>query len=133
MGIEASIFIAKYADYLKKQGKIIAPSFCEYAKTGSHKELGPYDPDWWYHRIASITRKLYITKGLGVGRLSHMYAGARSKGNRPRHHAHSSRKIIRKSLQQLEEIGVIEKSDNGGRRITTSGRRDIKMLISTNH
>ncbi len=51
-------------------------------KTGTHKELAPYDPDWYYTRAAAIARKVYLQPGLGVGALQRKFGGARGRGTR---------------------------------------------------
>jgi small subunit ribosomal protein S19e len=42
-------------------------------KTGTYKELAPYDPDWYYIRAASMARKLYLKPGIGVGKFKKIY------------------------------------------------------------
>ena len=44
-------------------------------KTGPHKELSPYDKDWYYIRAASVARHIYLRKGVGIGALSKVYGG----------------------------------------------------------
>ena len=51
-------------------------------KTGTHKELAPYDPDWYYIRAAAIARKIYLQPGLGVGALQRKFGGSRNRGTR---------------------------------------------------
>jgi len=46
----AEAFITAYASHLKRSGKIDVPIWADIVKTGSYKELGPYDPDWFYVR-----------------------------------------------------------------------------------
>ena len=33
-----------------RSGKITLPAYVDYVKTGKHKELAPYDKDWYYIR-----------------------------------------------------------------------------------
>ena len=40
--------------------QIQLPSWVDIVKTGAHKELAPYDPDWYYTRAASLARKVYM-------------------------------------------------------------------------
>ena len=49
----AEAFITAYASHLKRSGKIDVPIWVDIVKTGSYKELGPYDPDWFYVRAGS--------------------------------------------------------------------------------
>jgi ribosomal protein S19E (S16A) len=46
----ADAFISAYASHLKRSGKIEVPAWVDLVKTGSFKELAPYDPDWYYVR-----------------------------------------------------------------------------------
>ena len=39
--------------------------FDVYVFLGVHKELAPYDPDWYYIRAAAIVRKIYLRQGTG--------------------------------------------------------------------
>merc|ERR1712170_129970 len=128
--VDGSTFVQNFALHLKKQGKVKVPKFCEFIKTSSSKELGPYDHDWYFTRIASVARRIYLNQGIGVGRLRNFYGGLKSKGYRPRHHIQSSGNIIRKCLQQLEAIGVVEKTKNGGRKISASGCRLLDIISS---
>jgi hypothetical protein len=50
----ADQFIAAYASHLKRSGKLEVPTWVDLVKTGSFKELAPYDPDWYYIRAGSI-------------------------------------------------------------------------------
>lgn len=46
----AEAFIAAYSSHLKRSGKLEIPTWVDVVKTGSQKELAPYDPDWYYVR-----------------------------------------------------------------------------------
>jgi small subunit ribosomal protein S19e len=46
----ADAFINAYASHLKRSGKLEIPVWVDLVKTGSFKELAPYDPDWYYVR-----------------------------------------------------------------------------------
>merc|ERR1712138_25375 len=67
--VSAHEFVVAYGQYLKRTGKIEVPKWADLVKTGTLKELAPYDPDWFYYRTASIARKVYLRNGLGVGML----------------------------------------------------------------
>ncbi|CAK5070973.1 unnamed protein product [Meloidogyne enterolobii] len=51
----------------KKGGKIKVPEWADLVKLGTNKELAPINPDWYYVRVASIARRLYIRSRAGVG------------------------------------------------------------------
>lgn len=103
---------------------------------------------------AAVARHIYLRKHVGVGKLAKLHGGAKNRGSRPSHHTDASRKfscfynsymsiilvlliyiyiiskgsIERKILQGLEKIGVLEKDERGGRRITHDGQRDLDRI-----
>lgn len=120
--VPADLLIKRVAEELKKSPKIKPPPWAPFVKTGVHKERAPTDPDWWYIRCASLLRKLYIHGPLGVSRLRNMYGGRKNNGACPEHFYKGSGSIIRKALQQLEAVGLVEKVPKEGRRLTNLGR-----------
>jgi ribosomal protein S19E (S16A) len=48
--VPAAIFIREYASHLKRSGMLTLPKWVDLVKTSSHKELAPYDPDWYFVR-----------------------------------------------------------------------------------
>ena len=80
--------------------------------------------------IAAVARHIYLRKDVGIGALTKLHGGRKRRGNRPSHHADCSASIQRKVCQSLEKIGVLEKSDNGGRRITQDGVRDLDRIAT---
>merc|ERR1712094_29078 len=82
--VPADEFIKACADYLKRQPKFDVPKFHDIVKTGVHKELAPYDEDWFYIRAASVARKVYLRSGTGVGALKKWYGGSNSAHPVPR-------------------------------------------------
>jgi ribosomal protein S19E (S16A) len=50
-----------------QSGKMELPEWHDLVKTGTHKEMCPMDPDWYYTRAASLARKVYLRGGTGVG------------------------------------------------------------------
>ena len=79
---------------------------------------------------AAVARHIYLRKDVGIGALTKLHGGAKRRGNRPSHHADASASVQRKICQSLEKIGVLEKSDNGGRRITQDGQRDLDRIAT---
>ncbi|KAG0774999.1 hypothetical protein G6F22_013630 [Rhizopus arrhizus] len=124
-------FIKAYAAYLKRTGKLEVPKWVDLVKTGTFKELAPYDPDWYYVRAASVARHIYIRKNVGVGALNKVHGGTVNRGSRPSHHVDASGSVNRKVLQSLEKIGVLEKDKKGGRKITQDGQRDLDRIAMT--
>jgi small subunit ribosomal protein S19e len=39
---------------LKNNDKFVVPKWADTIKTGVHKELAPYDPDWYYIRAGKL-------------------------------------------------------------------------------
>ncbi|CAN0207302.1 unnamed protein product, partial [Ectocarpus sp. 4 AP-2014] len=48
--VAAADFIKAYAEHLKNTGRVELPSWCDLVKTAPHKEMCPYDQDWYYIR-----------------------------------------------------------------------------------
>ena len=129
-------FVKAYAAYLKRTGKLEVPKWVDIVKTGTYKELAPYDPDWFYIHagkeldptdcsyeislwltllrfIASVARHIYLRKSVGVGALRKVHGGRVNRGSRPSHHVNASGSVQRKVLQALEKVNVLEKDDKG--------------------
>jgi len=128
--ISAEAFIAAYSSHLKRSGKLEVPAWADIVKTGAYKELAPYDPDWYYVRAAAVARHIYLRKDVGVGALIKLHGGRNRRGNRPSHHANASSSVQRKICQSLEKIGVLEQMENGGRRISQDGQRDLDRIAT---
>merc|ERR1719510_85959 len=126
--VPAEKFIAAFAQHLKRQGRFEIPKWADLVKTGKFKELPPQDPDWLYIRTASIVRKLYIRGGIGVGAFRKIYGSQQRRGTCTNKFSKSSGKIARYILQQLEEMGLVEQDDNGGRRISKEGQRELDTV-----
>lgn len=60
-----------------------------------------------------------------------MSAGGATKGGTcPKHHRDAAGGVLRQILQQLEKMGIVEQDPKGGRRITSTGRRDLDRISS---
>ncbi|XP_027167747.1 40S ribosomal protein S19-3-like [Coffea eugenioides] len=121
-------FVKAYAAHLKRSGKIELPPWTDIVKTGTLKELAPYDPDWYYIRAASMARKIYLRGGLGVGAFRRIYGGSKRNGSRPPHFGKSSGSVARHILQQLQAMKLVDHDPKGGRRITSNGQRDLDQV-----
>ena len=86
------------------------PAWNDVVKTGVFNELAPSDPDWFYVRCASVARHLYLRRA-GVGALTKVYGEKKRNGVRPGHFCRASSNILRKALQALEAVKLVEKSD----------------------
>ena len=89
-------------------------------------------PCWVRHlRLsAAIARHIYLRKDVGIGALTKLHGGRNRRGNRPSHHADCSASVQRKICQSLEKIGVLEQTENGGRRISQDGQRDLDRIAT---
>ncbi|GIY13327.1 40S ribosomal protein S19 [Caerostris darwini] len=123
-------FVKALAAHLKKSGKLKVPDWVDVVKTGMHKELAPYDEDWFYTRCASVARHLYMRSPAGVGALTKIYGGRYRRGTRPSRFCRGSSNVARKALQALENLKLVEQDANGGRKLSNQGRRDLDRIAS---
>ncbi|KAG6745875.1 hypothetical protein POTOM_050385 [Populus tomentosa] len=126
--ISSHEFVKAYTAHLKCSVKVELPPWTDIVKTGTLKELAPYDPDWYYIRVASMARKIYLRGGLGVGAFKRIYGGIKRNGSRPPHFYKSSGSIARHILQQLQNMNIVDLDLKGGRKITSSGQRDLDQV-----
>ncbi|MCW3997480.1 MAG: 30S ribosomal protein S19e [Candidatus Bathyarchaeota archaeon] len=127
-------FIEKLAKYLKENiEEVQPPSWASFAKTGTHVEKQPQNPDWWYTRSASILRKVYIQGPIGLEKLRAQYGGRKDFGVKPEHAVKASGNIIRKSLQQLESAGLVQIIASKGRSMSPKGRKLVKEVAEDLH
>ncbi|GBG31544.1 40S ribosomal protein S19 [Hondaea fermentalgiana] len=125
--VPAQAFIEKYAQHLKRQGKMEIPKWVDVVKTGTQKELAPYSPDWYYIRAASIARRIYMRPHAGVGALCKWYGSRERRGVKTEHYHKAASGLIRHILIQLELIKVLEK-DGKGRIISRIGQQDLDRI-----
>ena len=62
--------------------------------------------------------------------MTKLHGGRNRRGNRPSHHKDASASVQRKVCQALEAIGVLEQTENGGRRISQDGQRDLDRIAT---
>merc|ERR1712029_1338321 len=94
------------------------------------KELAPYDDDWYYTRVASVARHIYVRAPVGVKTITKIYGVRRNNGSTPSHWTRGSGSAARKVLQTLEQIKLVQKDPNGGRVLTPQGRRALGRIAS---
>jgi len=128
--VPADKLIASLAEEMKKNESITAPEWSSLVKTGIHKERAPDDPEWWFTRVAAVLRKVYLDGPIGTEQLSAHFGGAVDRGSKPYHTWTGSRSIIRLSLQQLEQAGLVTINKNKGRVISPQGQ---SLLDNTSH
>merc|ERR1711874_238803 len=128
--VDQQVFTKALAAFLKKSGKVKLPEWVDIVKTNVAKELAPYDEDWYYTRLASIVRHIYMRSPVGVSTVTKIYGVRRNNGSKPSHWRAGSGGIARKALQNLEQLKLVEKDPNGGRRLTSQGRRDLDRIAA---
>jgi small subunit ribosomal protein S19e len=127
--VPASQFIEKLAKYLKENiDEVQPPAWASLAKTGSHVEKQPQNPNWWYIRSASILRKVYVHGPLGLEKLRAEYGGRKDFGVKPEHAVKAGGSNIRKVLQQLEAAGLVQTARPQGRKMTPKGRKLLQEV-----
>ncbi|HIH98729.1 MAG TPA: 30S ribosomal protein S19e [Thermoplasmata archaeon] len=114
--------IEKTAKKLAENKEITPPTWSEAVKTGRHREKVPTQKDWWFIRLAAILRKIYLKGPIGTERLASEFGGKRDRGSKPYHAVKGSRSIVRKGLQQLEKVGLVDTLKGRGRQISPSGQ-----------
>merc|ERR1719273_2897916 len=128
--VDQQVFTKALAAFLKKSGKVKLPEWVDIVKTNVAKELAPYDEDWYYTRLASMARHIYVRQPIGVGTVTKIYGVRRNNGSAPSHWRAGSGGIARKALQSLESLKLVEKGPNGGRRLSSQGRRDLDRIAA---
>jgi small subunit ribosomal protein S19e len=126
--VPAKELITALTKKLHDDTTIIPPDWSKFVRTGVSKENPPETKDWWHTRCASILRKLYIKKNIGVERLRAEYGGKRNRGSKPNKAEAGSGAIVRHALQQLETAGYVTKMKGKGRMLTPKG---VKLLDNT--
>ncbi|MBN1280854.1 MAG: 30S ribosomal protein S19e [Candidatus Thermoplasmatota archaeon] len=128
--VPAKDLIAALTKKLHEETAIVPPDWSKFVRTGVSKENPPETKDWWHIRCASILRKLYLQKSIGVERLRAEYGGSKNKGSKPNKAKQGSGAIVRHALQQLETAGYVTKMKGKGRMLTPKG---VKVLDNTSY
>ena len=67
---------------------------------------------------------------VGVSTIRKIYGIRKSNGSAPSHWSQGAGGVARKALQALEGLKLVEKDPNGGRRLTSQGRRDLDRIAA---
>jgi small subunit ribosomal protein S19e len=127
-------FIEKLAKYLKENiDQVQPPTWVAFAKTGSHVEKQPQNPDWWYIRAASILRKVYAHQPIGLEKLRSDYGGRKGFRVTPDHASKAGGNNIRKILQQLEKAELVQTAVPQGRKMSPKGRKLLQEVADDLH
>jgi small subunit ribosomal protein S19e len=127
--VPADLLIGKLTEDFSKMKKIEVPVWTEFLKSGVHREKSWMQEDWYYRRLASTLRKVYLRGNIGIQRLSEEYGGRKDNGSKPYHPAAGSRSIVRHILNQLQTLGLVEKKETG-RSVSPKG---MAMLQKASH
>ena len=134
--VPADLLIPVLAGRLEAMKEVNQPEWADFVKTGAHKERPPVQSNWWFLRSAAILRKVGRMGPIGVNHLSQAFGGPKNRGSAPNRATAGSRHVIRTSLQQLEDAGLVAVRRNAagtvtmGRIITPAGQ---KMLDDVAH
>lgn len=118
--VPPELLINNLVQTLKSDKRIEVPEWAGFLKAGIHREKSWEDPDWYYKRLASTLRKVYVKGPIGISKLSEEYGGRVDRGSKSYHPAKGSRFIVRKMLLELETLGYVKK-DRKGRTVSPSG------------
>ncbi|MBV0925322.1 30S ribosomal protein S19e [Halomicroarcula limicola] len=122
----AEDLIEALTEQFEDEDDIEAPEWVTFTKTGVDRELPPEQDNFWERRAASLLRKVAVDGPVGVNALRAEYGKSKQGSTRyrvrPKQKAKGSGNIIRTALQQLEDAGYVETSENDGRRVTGDGR-----------
>ncbi|MCI2412072.1 MAG: 30S ribosomal protein S19e [Candidatus Thermoplasmatota archaeon] len=111
--VPADLLIEKLTEEFSKNDKIKVPEWAEFLKSGVHREKSWVQEDWYYRRLASTLRKVYVRGNIGIQRLSEEYGGKKDGGSKPYHPASGSRSIVRHVLNELQDLGLLVKKETG--------------------
>ncbi|KAB0343375.1 hypothetical protein FD754_020301 [Muntiacus muntjak] len=105
--------IRALAAFLNKSGKLKVPEWVGTPKLAKHKELAPYDENWFYTQAASRAP---------------ISGGHQRKGIMPSHFSRGSKIVAQQVLQALEGLKMVEKDQDGGHKLTPQGQRDLDRI-----
>ncbi|PVX26386.1 MAG: 30S ribosomal protein S19e [Candidatus Bathyarchaeum sp.] len=127
--VPAQKYIDQLARYLRENvDEVQPPTWAPFAKTGTHVEKQPQNPNWWYTRSASILRKVYIHGPIGLENLRSDYGGRKNNGVKRNHACKAGGSNIRTNLQQLEKAGLVQITRPKGRIMTPKGRKMMQEV-----
>lgn len=127
--VPADELIKRTAEYLRENiSEVSPPLWVALVKTSSHLVGPPQSPDYWYIHSASLLRKIYVERLIGIDHLRKEYGGRSSRGTVGKHKQSGGGAIIRNILKQLEKAGLVETVDKKGRRVTKKGASVLDSL-----
>ncbi|EAN88197.1 putative ribosomal protein S19 [Trypanosoma cruzi] len=111
------------SQHFKQEGKLMVPNCTEIVKSSHGRERAPQNPDWYYIRCAAILRAVYMRPGVGYGGLSKRFSSKKNRGSRPEITVRASKGLLHWGCKSLTKLGLIEKCESSGHRITKNGRK----------
>ncbi|MHA1214923.1 MAG: 30S ribosomal protein S19e [Candidatus Hodarchaeales archaeon] len=128
--VPSNLLIKAISEELKANQEIFKPpEWADYVKLGVAKENAPEQrKDWWYVRVASILRKIYLNGPIGVIHLRKMYGSRKNRGSKPEKTFKGSGAIIRLAIHQLEKAGYVTLRAGEGRIVTPEGRSFVDNM-----
>lgn len=120
--VPADELINMTAQFLRQNVfEISPPSWSSFVKSGSYLQHPPQNPNFWYIRCASILRKIYLKRSIGIAHLRKEYGGRTSRGTVGKHKRKGGGAIVRNCLKQLESAGLLKTVEKQGRTLTEKG------------
>lgn len=125
--VPAQCFVEALAKHFEQGHIFKVPEWTDLVKTGSNKQMPPMKSNWYFIRVASIARQVYLHPGASVESLRNRYGQNTNNGSAPFHHGKASGKIIRSALHTLVEIGWATKTEEG-HVISSKGQKQLDLL-----
>ncbi len=128
--VPSKLLIREIVEELKSNEKIFnPPAWANFIKLSVNRENAPEQgKEWWYVRVASILRKIYLQGPIGVIRLRKEYGGRKNRGSKPERTASGSGAIVRHAIHQLEKAGYVTLVSGDGRVVTPEGRSFVDSI-----
>ncbi len=128
--VPSKLLIEAISEELKSKDKIFQPpKWANFVKLSVAQENAPEQrKDWWFIRVASVLRKIYLYGPMGVMHLRKMYGGRLNRGSKPEKTARGSGAIVRHAIHQLEKGGYVSLVAGEGRVVTPAGRSFVDSM-----
>jgi len=92
-------------DTLKQNSAITMPKNFDIIKTGHGREQSPDSLDWFYMRMAAITRQAMLKGKVSLKGIGYRYGNRKNMGVRPSRAARSSDFVNGSAISELIKIG----------------------------
>lgn len=126
--VPSKLLIEAISEELMSSDIFRPPKWAEFVKSGVSQENAPEQrKEWWFIRVASILRKIYLYGPVGVMHIRKMFGGRKNRGSKPEKTARGSGAIVRHAIHQLEKGGYVTLVSNG-RIVTPEGRRFVDSI-----